>query len=171
MNRVLLMLLPILLAVSADTVAQFRDEPLDWDPIPAHAAYLLRQADDDFAALRGEQINDRMWLSRHVIGSPFGQDDPIPPSVVVAGSDGTYFHGTRLSIGTELQMRSAFYSDVNAIGHAFAPDMLRTVDGDAYMRLEGCLDSRRKYIMLTNLPGEDGRHEVMMTVGRTGEAC
>jgi hypothetical protein len=49
--------------------------------------------------------------------------------------------------------------------------MVRVVDEDVYVRFEGCVDGGRKYIMLTNLPGDDGRNELMMTVGRTGEPC
>lgn len=165
-------LLPLLLAACvASAVGQHTgEEPSDWAPITTHAAWLLRHT-ADFEHMRGMAINERMWFSTHVIASPFGQDDPIPPSVIVLGSDGIYFHGTRLSIGTDLQMQSEFYSDANALEQAFAGQMVRQDGRDSFVRWEGCFDGRVKYVMLTDLVDDVGRYEVNMTVGETGLSC
>ncbi len=173
------------------------EPPQDWDPVGRHVLYLLQESDTDFAALRGEQVNDTMWLSTHYIGSPLRADDPVPPSVIMLQGYTAWFHGTPLSHGTRRQMNNEMLSYADDIEQATAGAMEREDIEDMYVRFTACALNSDKYVLLSNQPraeqeetpapdrdgtrdaevpavpesGEDGEHEVTLMVGRQPGLC
>lgn len=128
------------------------EAPQDWDPIGRHVLYLLQESDTDFALLRGEQVNDHMWLSTHYIGSPLRADDPVPPSVIVLQGYTAWFHGTPLSYGTRRQMTHEMLSQADDIERTTAGAMEREDIEDMYVRFTACALGSDKYVLLSNLP-------------------
>lgn len=132
------------------------EAPQDWDSVGRHVLYLLQESDTDFALLRGEQVNDHMWLSTHYIGSPLRADDPVPPSVIVLQGYTAWFHGTPLSHGTRRQMANELLSYADDIERTTAGAMEREDIEDMYVRFTACALNSDKYVLLSNLPRTDG---------------